>query len=126
MNFTISVIPRTKKNSQQIFFRNGKVIAIPSKKYKEFEEECLWLIPSKYKKKIDYPVNIKVTYYVQSNRRIDKTNLESAVMDMLVKVGVLADDSAINPRIAVGHDGSRVYVDKDNPRIEIEITKLDE
>ena len=44
-------------------------------------------------------------------------------MDVLVKAGVLADDSAISPDIVVSTDGSRVLIDKLNPRIEIEITK---
>ena len=77
----------------------------------------------KYRIKIDYPVNVKVIYYVKTKRRIDKTNLESAIMDVLVKAGVLADDSAISPDIVVSTDGSRVLIDKLNPRIEIEITK---
>ena len=47
-------------------------------------------------------------------------------MDMLVKAGVLKDDSAINPAIAVTSDGSKVLIDRDNPRIEIEIAKYDE
>lgn len=126
MRFTINVIPRTKKNSQQIYVRKGRVIAVPSKLYQNFEYECIMLIPGECKKHIDYPVNIKALYFVQRDARIDKTNLESALMDMLVKAGVLADDSAIKPAIAVAHDGSRVYVDKNNPRIEIEITKLEE
>ena len=126
IKFTIPVIPRTKKNSQQVFVRNGRVINVPSKLYKEFEEQCCWLIPTKYKLKIDYPVNVKALYFVKRNARIDITNLESALMDALVKAGVLADDSAIKPAIVVSTDGSRVYYDKDNPRIEIEIERSKE
>ena len=46
-------------------------------------------------------------------------------MDALVKAEVLADDSALKPAIVVSTDGSRVYYDKDNPRIEVEIEKLE-
>ena len=56
---------------------------------------------------------------MKTKRRVDLTNLLEAVDDMLVKAGVLADD---NRDIVAGHDGSRVYYDKDNPRIEIDIT----
>ena len=45
-------------------------------------------------------------------------------MDVLVKAGVLVDDSAMSPEIVVSTDGSKVLIDKENPRIEIEITKI--
>lgn len=128
LEFTIPVKPRTKKNHQE-FIRPGqgsRVIAIPSKQYRQFEADCLWTIPARAKLGIDYPVNVKVVYYVDSKRKVDRTNLESAVMDMLVKAGVLKDDSAINPAIAVTTDGSKVLIDRQNPRIEIEIAKYDE
>ena len=121
-NFTIPVIPRTKKNSQQVFVRNGRIINIPSKLYKQFEKECLQVIPSKHRKKINYPINIKAIFYTESRRRIDLTNLLEALDDMLVKAEVIEDDCR---DIVVSHDGSRVYWDKENPRIEVEITKVE-
>ena len=42
---------------------------------------------------------------------------------MLVKAGVLEDD---NRNIIAAHDGSRVYWDKEHPRIEIWIEDLKE
>lgn len=123
--FTIPVHPITKKNNPRIFHTGGRMVVLPSKAYEKFENDCLKIIPSKYRTKINYPVNIKVLYYVKTKRRIDKTNLESAIMDVLVKAEVLADDSAISPEIVVSTDGSRVLIDKQNPRVEIEITKLE-
>ena len=124
---TIPVKPRTKKNHQQIIRPGGgRPIPIPSKEYRQYENDCLRLIPGSAKLGIDYPVNIRAIYYVDSKRKADKTNLESALMDMLVKAGVLMDDSAINPAIAVTTDGSMVKIDRKNPRIEIEITKYNE
>ena len=119
--FTIPVVPRTKKNSQQVFVRNGRIINIPSKLYQQFEKECLKVISSKYRKKIDYPVNIKAIFYTETRRRIDLTNLLEALDDMLVKAEVILDD---NRDIVASHDGSRVYWDKENPRIEMEITEV--
>ena len=49
------------------------------------------------------------------------TNLQEAADDMLVHFKVLEDD---NMTIVAGHDGSRVRYDKENPRIEITITKM--
>lgn len=124
LKFTIHVVPRAKKNNMQLIKKNGRTIPIPSKAYRQYENECMYLIPSEYRKNIDYPVNIKALYYVERNARIDKTNLESALLDMLVKANVISDDSAIKPAIVVGTDGSRVFYDKNNPRIEIEITRM--
>lgn len=127
IKFTIPVAPVTKKNHSEIKFINGKPILVASKAYREFEEKCCWLLPAKYKNlHINYPVNVKALYYVKRNGRVDKTNLESALMDTLVAAGVLADDSAMKPKIVVSTDGSRVYYDKDNPRIEVEIEEVNE
>lgn len=93
---------------------------IPSKQYKQFEIECLKIISNEHKKKINYPINIKAIFYTDSRRRVDLTNLLSALDDMLVKAEVIEDDCR---DIVASHNGSEVYWDKENPRIEIEITK---
>lgn len=117
MKFTIPIEPRTKKNSQQIIVTNGRPMIIPSKAYKEFEEAALWFIE---KIGIDYPVNVKAHFYMKTKRRVDLTNLLEALDDVLVKGGCLIDD---NCQIIASHDGSRVFYDKDNPRIEVEIER---
>lgn len=122
MKFNIQVIPRTKKNSQQIIFVKGRYMVIPSKAYKQFESECLKQIKAIYRQKIDKPINVQVTFYMQTRRKVDLTNLLEAVDDMLVKAEVIKDD---NRDIIAGHDGSRVYYDKENPHIEIMITKIE-
>ena len=76
-----------------------------------------------YRKKINCPVNVKAVFYTQTRRKIDLTNLLEAVDDMLVYTDVLADD---NRDVIAGHDGSRVFYDKKNPRIEIEIKKVED
>lgn len=120
MKFILNVTPRTKKNSSQLVFTNGSPRIIPSKKYREFEEECLWQIPTNIKKKINYPVNIKAIFYMKSKRRVDLTNLLEALDDMLVKAEVIEDD---NRDIIASHDDCIVLYDKENPRIEVEIKK---
>ncbi len=89
--------------------------------YKQFEKECLQVIPIKHRKKINYPINIKAIFYTESRRRIDLTNLLEALDDMLVKAEVIEDDCR---DIIASHDGSRVYWNKENPRIEVEITEV--
>lgn len=126
--FTVSVKPVTKKNSQVIIpitTKNGKTrhIPIPSSQYREFETQC-----KPYFNKvlcevgqIRYPINVKCVFYVEKRLRYDLTNLLEAVDDSMTKARLLLDD---NRDIIAGHDGSRVYQDKENPRIEIEITEL--
>lgn len=44
------------------------------------------------------------------------------IADCLVSAGVLSDD---NCSVVCGHDGSRIFYDKRNPRTEITIYRLD-
>ena len=124
MTFTINLPPVTKKNSMQPRLSGaGQFLGMmQSKAYQQYEKDCLAIIPGRYKLHISTPVNVKAIYYMKTRRRVDKTNLESALLDILVKAGVLADDSALNPAIVVSTDGSRVYWDKEYPRTEVEIT----
>ena len=68
-------------------------------------------------------MNVKLLFYMPNKRKCDLTNLIEAIDDVLVKTGVLPDD---NYNIIAAHDGSRVYVDKDSPRTEIYIEKIQE
>lgn len=120
MNITIYLPPITKKNSQQIIKVRGRLMIIPSKKYKEFEKACESFIP-KRKEPFDYPVNVKCVYFMPTHRKVDLVNLQEATLDVLVRYGILADDNA---SIVFSMDGSYVDYDKDNPRTEITITAI--
>lgn len=111
--------PTTKKNSQRIIMVSGKPRIIQSKQYVIYEKDCLKQISGKHKIKIAKPCNVCVRYYMPTKHRVDLVNLLEATCDILVKAGVLKDDES---KIVVGHDGSRVLHDKDNPRAEVEIT----
>lgn len=119
---TIDLPPITKKNHQQIIRAKGHLMVIPSKQYKQYEKDASLLIKWDGEP-IDYPVQVKCLYYMPTRRRVDMVNLLEASCDVLVHCGVLADD---NSKIIVSHDGSRVLYDKENPRTEIEITRMDE
>lgn len=119
--------PITKKNNPQIVpagYKNGKKIykVIPSKQYLRYRKDCLMQITGKYKKNIDYPVNIKCLYYMPTKGTVDLGNLLAATCDILKDAGVIKDD---NFKIAESHDGSRVLYDKANPRAEIYIERAD-
>lgn len=120
MTITIPGEPRTKKNHQRIFVKNGRPFVVPSAEYKAYEEQCGWFIPAMG---IDSPVNVKCLYYMATRRRVDLVNLLEATCDILVKYGCLKDDSS---NIVVSHDGSRVLLDRENPRVEVEIGLLED
>lgn len=125
IKFTLPVIPRTKKNSGRIVTnKRGRSFLLPSKLYQEFESKCLPFLRKVMLANgvIDYPVNIRCTFYTQTKRKVDLANLLNAVDDAFTTAGLLLDD---NRDIVAGHDGSRVFYDKTNPRIEVEITKLE-
>lgn len=122
MKFTIPLNPITKKNSQQIINnpRTKRPMIIPSKKFRQYQKDCGHFI-QRPNKPIDYPVNIKAIYYMQTKRKVDLTNLHEALHDILVHYGVIKDD---NSNIVVSTDGSRVDYDKENPRTEVEIREV--
>lgn len=114
----IKLPPVTKKNSMQIIQRGKcqRPLLIPSKQYRQYESNAGWFLKPLA---IARPVNIKALYFMPTRRKVDITNLESALLDVLVKHGVIADD---NCHIVVSTDGSRVMYDKENPRTEVYIT----
>lgn len=118
----IPINPRTKKNSQQILInrKSKKPFVTQSDIYKQYEKDAGWFLKP-LQSPIAEPVNVKCVFYRDSARRVDLTNLLEAMDDILVKYKILEDD---NCNIIVSHDGSRVMIDRINPRTEIEITLL--
>lgn len=122
LEITIPIAPRTKKNSQRIVVVHNRPLIMPSKLYKDYEKACGEFVP-KLETPISCKVNVKCLYYMPTRRKCDLNNLLEATTDMLVHYKVVEDD---NYTIIAGHDGSRVYYDKENPRTEIFIKKIDE
>ena len=121
LTYTLYGPPRTKKNSQQIRrTAAGRPFVAPSKAFTEYERSCLAQIKTPHRP-ISEPVNVKCVYYMPTRQQVDLTNLLEATDDILVKAGVLADDCAA---VVAAHDGSRVLLDRQRPRVEIEITPL--
>ena len=117
---TLYGAPRTKKNSQRIFRGPaGRPFVAPSAAYAEYERNCIAQI-RRPPEAISEAVSVRCLYYMPTRRRVDLVNLLEAACDILVKARVLADDCAA---IVASHDGSRVLLDKKNPRVEIKIEK---
>lgn len=122
IQFTVKGNPTTKKNSQAIHVnrRTGARFISQGAKYKEYAATFGWQVPAEARQEIDEPVTLTCIYYRATRHRVDLTNLLAATCDLLVDNRVLKDD---NCKIIQSVDGSRVYHDKENPRVEITITK---
>ena len=68
---------------------------------------------------IDFPINLACKFYMDSTVKVDLSALYEGIQDVLVELNVITDD---NYTIVASHDGSGVFIDRDNPRMEIEIT----
>ena len=125
-HFVIQAEPRSKKNSQQIAFnpQTKRPFVTQSKAYKDFSKEVIKQIRMNGfapKEPITYPINIKYLFYKSSRRLCDGLNLSAAMDDILTQARVIDDD---HRDIVAGHDGTRVYYDKENPRVEVTISPL--
>lgn len=132
MTLTLYGDPHTKKNSARILkSRSGGRFVAPSKAYVDYETDCLRQIyETDCLRQIKRPhspisarVNVRCMYYMKTARRVDLANLIEATTDILVKARVLEDD---NSKIVAAHDGSRVELDREKPRVEIEIKEMEE
>ena len=126
--FIIPVKPRTKKNhSQLVTLKTGRQMLLPSKAYAEFEKEIKNWFKSALKEiqdiYIDYPVNLKCIFYKDRAYKSDLSGYLQAIQDALVKIGMFEDD---NHYIIESVDGSKVYLDREFPRIEVTITQTGE
>lgn len=121
MIIRIPIMCRSKKNSQQILINNrtGRPFISQSQLYKRFEKECAIFL-KQYELDINYPVNLKCTFYVPDKRKRDIVNLLNAIQDILVKYRVIADD---NYNIVQSIDGSRIIYEKGREETIVEITK---
>ena len=121
----IPLNPKTKKNNQKIIRnpRTKALMIVQNDRYKQYEKESGWFLLGRPSEPISQPVNIKCIFYRDSDRRCDLTNLLEAIDDILVHYGIIADD---NFHIIYSHDGSRVFVDRKNPRTEIVIEDISE
>ena len=113
----------TKLNTYIQAERSNKFVA--SKIKKQETDSIIWTC-RKYKEKIvDYPVIIEANWFTK-NERVDSDNITFSkkwILDGLVKAGIIKDDSRKYVRIWRDID---IFVDKDNPRVVIEIKKYEQ
>ena len=102
----------TSSNRANLYGANAKKKAI--------EEDIIWSIrEAKLTKVSNYPIKLKITWYEPTKRR-DIDNITFAVkfiLDALVKARILENDNQKH----VHEIEHKVLVDRDYPRIEIEL-----
>jgi Holliday junction resolvase RusA-like endonuclease len=107
------------KNSKRIVQAGQRPRLIPSKAYQKWAAPLLWqlkqceLVGRQWR----YPVQIDFHFYRKDKSRFDFINLGQGPLDLLVELGILADDDM---RHVV--PGKWAWeVDKKNPRVELVI-----
>ena len=108
----------SKKNSRQTIYNKGRCLSIPSKRYNEWHEDASWQLKEQKVKFYENAVAMRIVFFAPDNRNADLTNKAESVMDMLVDNGIIKDDNwFVIKSIGLIFAG----IDKDNPRVEIEI-----
>lgn len=118
MKITLLGATPSKKNSRTLFWRNGRQVNLPSNKYLAWEEDCLLQLLA-YKGQAEGKVTIDYYFWVKDNRARDLDNMIASVNDVLVKSGLLVDDSW--QHLAIG--SADAAIDKLSPRAELLITQ---
>jgi len=114
-----------KKNNQSVVLarsKSGKYFPkkVDTPAYKIWHKNAVPQINlQKPSLEIDFPVNLACKFYMDTAVRVDLSALYEGIQDVLVELNVLTDD---NYTIVASHDGSGVFIDRENPRMDIEIT----
>lgn len=117
----VLVAPRTKKNhSRVVGAKRGRPRVLPSEAFEEFERNSLPYLRAMRggAAPIDFAVNARVVFW-RDARRGDAVGYYQAIADVLEKAEVLVDDKWI-----VSWDGSRLEVDREEPRLEITLERV--
>lgn len=119
MTFTIIGPPRTKKNSMRVVRAGNRARLLQSRAAMEWADSAIPQLRSQCRPGMwRVPVNLHATVY--RDRDVgDLGNYLAAICDALEKAGVVQND-----RLIGGFDGSRLAIDRERPRVEIELTPL--
>lgn len=66
---------------------------VPTKRYKAWQEEALWMLKSQKPQPVKGQVSISVGLVAPDKRARDAGNCDKAIGDILVKAGLIEDDS---------------------------------
>lgn len=122
MKLTYQGVIYSKKNSKSIIKnrRTGKPMIVASKKAKDMEKNMASVFSTQRgeHEPINRPSSVYMRLYRKDNIKRDLDNVATSVLDGLVRGEVIADDNySIVKSLHIEDCG----IDKNNPRVEIEI-----
>lgn len=122
MRLTILGQVPSLKNSKQIFVNRttGRPFITSSQASKQWVTDALWQLKTARPVQ-DYPISLTMTFYFKGKHRKDLDNAASSVLDVLRDSGVIEDDDWRYVTELHLHYGGQ---DKQNPRVEIDVTTL--
>lgn len=128
MKLIILGSPRTKKNSQRIMrSKSGKPFVAQSEQHDAWATAAILQLRSKFmhvrpRHAGALTIDVNLAAKIYRDRPVgDLGNYLAAICDALERAGVVENDRQIT-----GFDGSRLRVDKKNPRVEMELTPMED
>lgn len=126
LTLTLPGPPRTKKTSNRLVKAGARHRVLPSKAWETWRDACYAhtlqrLVRSRRiesQHAIAYPVNVAAVFYRDAARG-DAVGYYQGLADVLEYCGIVDDDKWI-----VAWDGSRLLVDRTNPRVEVEVRRV--
>jgi Holliday junction resolvase RusA-like endonuclease len=130
LRLTIDGAPRTKKTHNRIVVvkskgRATRRIVLPSEAWESWAEHSNLLIAQQIRRAPitcplpDRPYNCAAIFYRDAARG-DAVGYYQGLADLLEKAKVVTNDKHI-----VQWDGSRLLIDRDNPRVELTLTEVE-
>lgn len=118
MKITIEGQVPAQKNDKRMAInkRTGKHFPVTSKAVKDWQDSAAMQLMA-FRGQAEGRAKIDYKFYVKDNRKRDIDNMVCTVNDALVKAGLLADDSWQS--LILG--GADAEIDRDNPRVELDI-----
>ena len=109
----------SKKNSRNVFRKGNRQFNIPSVQYRNWHlSASQQLIGGE---KLIGVCEVQINFQMPDNRRADLTNKAESIMDLLVDLEIIQDDSWKHiPRLILICNG----VDKDNPGADIWLRQI--
>lgn len=121
-HFTVWGKPQTKKTSNEIAMVKGKIRVFPNPKWRKWAKDApmtgLRFQGSAPLRAKGTRLNCRAHFYRDANRG-DAVGYYQGLADLLEKRGIVFNDSQI-----VSWDGSRLFVDKDQPRVEVTLEEV--
>ena len=107
-----------KKNSRRLFYKNGRMINIPSKNYQDWHSDALKQLGVMGIPKLNPPYKLTLSFWFKDRRPKDLDNSLASVCDLLQDAGIIENDDA--RRLIEVHCYYK-GVSKDSPRVKVDI-----